>query len=86
MKSILITGGAGFIGSNLIEYLVNTYPEYKLVNIDSLTYAGNLKNLDSMKNVKNYSFIKGDICDRKLLEQIFQPFPYSDPEASAFRQ
>ena len=74
MKSILITGGAGFIGSNLIEYLVNTYPEYKLVNIDSLTYAGDLKNLDSVKNVKNYNFVKGDICDRKLLEQIFEDY------------
>ncbi len=71
MKSILITGGAGFIGSNLIEYLIESYPEYKLVNIDSLTYAGDLKNLDAVKNVKNYTFVRGNICDRGLLERIF---------------
>jgi dTDP-glucose 4,6-dehydratase len=74
MRSILITGGAGFIGSNLIEYLISSYPEYNLINIDSLTYAGNMANLDAVKNEKNYTFIQGDICDRKLLEQIFKDY------------
>jgi len=72
MKSILVTGGAGFIGSNLVEYLVQKYPEYQIVNIDLLTYAGDLKNLKSIENAPNYTFINGDICDRNLIERIFQ--------------
>tara|TARA_R110001583_G_scaffold49255_2_gene154190 strand:- start:3731 stop:4756 length:1026 start_codon:yes stop_codon:yes gene_type:complete len=72
MKSILITGGAGFIGSNLIEYLVEKYPDYHIVNIDFLTYAGDLNNLKSVEKAPNYTFIKGDICDRGLIERIFQ--------------
>ena len=72
MKSILITGGAGFIGANLVEYLVEKYPEYKIVVLDLLTYAGDLNNLKSVKNAPNYSFIKGDICNRMLVEQIFE--------------
>ena len=64
---ILITGGAGFIGSNFIRYIVSAYPEHSVVNLDALTYAGNLENLKDMEDRPNYRFIKGDICDRQLL-------------------
>ena len=72
MKSLLITGGAGFIGSNLVEYLIDKYPDYQIVVLDLLTYAGDVENLKSIKNAKNFTFIKGDICDRALVERIFQ--------------
>ena len=72
MKSLLITGGAGFIGSNLVEYLIEKYPDYQIVVLDLLTYAGNAEHLKSVKNAKNFTFIKGDICDRALVERIFQ--------------
>jgi dTDP-glucose 4,6-dehydratase len=70
--NILITGGAGFIGSNFIVYFLNKYQHIKLINLDKLTYAGELSNLDEVKNNKNYNFIKGDICDRGLVEDIFK--------------
>ncbi len=66
---ILVTGGAGFIGSNFILYMIEKYPDYKIVNLDALTYAGNLKNLKSIEKNKNYKFIKGDICDRKIVKK-----------------
>ncbi len=69
---ILVTGGAGFIGSNLLYYLMETYPDYYFVNLDKLTYAGNLENLKGLEERENYRFIKGDITDRRLLEPIFQ--------------
>ena len=69
MKKVLITGGAGFIGSNFIHYIAKKYPEYYIINLDKLTYAGNLENLKSLQKNKNYTFIKGDICDRKIVEQ-----------------
>jgi len=71
MKSILITGCAGFIGSNFAPYFLNKYPEYHLVNLDAMTYAGNLDNLDEIAGNARYTFIHGDICDRNLLEQLF---------------
>ena len=71
MKSILITGGAGFIGSHLIRLFVKKYPEYKIYNLDKLTYAGNLENISDIEGFKNYRFIKGDICDIELLAKIF---------------
>jgi len=64
---ILVTGGAGFIGSNFIIYMLNKYSDYKIVNLDSLTYAGNLENLKSIEDNSNYKFIKGDICDKELV-------------------
>lgn len=70
-RSLLITGGAGFIGSHLVRHLVNTYPEYRIVTLDALTYAGNLENLKTVEQAKNYRFIKGDICDQVLLDQVF---------------
>ena len=70
-KTILITGGAGFIGSNFVPYFCEKYPEYKIINLDKLTYAGNLENLRSCENMPNYSFVKGDICDADLVEKLF---------------
>ena len=64
---ILVTGGAGFIGSCFIRHMLNTYPDYKIVNLDALTYAGNLENLYDVKDNPNYEFINGDICDKKLV-------------------
>jgi dTDP-glucose 4,6-dehydratase len=71
MKKILVTGGAGFIGSNFIKYMLSKYKEYKIINLDKLTYAGNLENLKDVENNPNYTFIKGDICDKELVEEIF---------------
>ncbi|MBS7386081.1 MAG: dTDP-glucose 4,6-dehydratase [Alphaproteobacteria bacterium] len=71
-KTILITGGAGFIGSNFVPYFCEKYPEYKIINLDKLTYAGNLENLRSCENMPNYSFVQGDICDVDLVEKLFR--------------
>lgn len=71
MKSILITGGAGFIGSNFIIYFLEQNPQTKIINLDKLTYAGELSNLKDI-SLPNYSFVKGDICDRNLIESLFQ--------------
>lgn len=71
-ETLLVTGGAGFIGSNFIPYLLNKYPEYKIINFDKLTYAGNTDNLNELKDHQRYTFVKGDICDRELLEDLFQ--------------
>jgi dTDP-glucose 4,6-dehydratase len=78
MKSILVTGAAGFIGSNMVEHLVTTYPDYKIVVIDALTYAGDLENLNSVKNAKNFTFVHGNICDRSLIQRIFQHYLIQD--------
>ncbi|VXC10655.1 dTDP-glucose 4,6-dehydratase [Flavobacterium sp. 9AF] len=78
MKSILITGGAGFIGSNFIPYFLEHNLDYKLVNLDALTYAGNLENLKDVKNKSNYIFVKGDICDRKFIEELFDKYLFHD--------
>ncbi|OGI65830.1 dTDP-glucose 4,6-dehydratase [Candidatus Nomurabacteria bacterium RIFCSPLOWO2_01_FULL_39_18] len=69
---ILVTGGAGFIGSNFIIYIMEKYPDYKIVNLDKLTYAGNLENLKKVENNPNYTFIHGDICDRKIVERAME--------------
>src|SRR3989339_1531873 len=66
---LLVTGGAGFIGSNFIRLIVNKYPDYKVVNLDKLTYCGNLANLKDIEKSKNYKFVKGDICDKKAVEE-----------------
>lgn len=66
---ILVTGGAGFIGSNFIIYMMKKYSDYKIVNLDKLTYAGNLENLKSVENNPNYTFIKGDICDQEKVKK-----------------
>ncbi len=66
---ILVTGGAGFIGSNFILYMMEKYPDYEIINLDKLTYAGNLENLKSVSGNPKYKFIKGDICDRKAVKE-----------------
>ena len=70
MKNILITGGAGFIGSHLVRLMVNKYPHYNIFNLDLLTYAGNLENLRDVEGMANYRFIKGDICDVEFMSRI----------------
>jgi dTDP-glucose 4,6-dehydratase len=72
MKTILITGGAGFIGSHVVRLFVTKYPEYKIVNLDKLTYAGNLTNLKDIENKPNYEFVKGDIVDDDFILKLFE--------------
>ncbi len=67
---ILVTGGAGFIGSCFIRYMLNKHNDYKIINLDALTYAGNIENLDDVKDNKNYTFVHGNICDKKLVRDI----------------
>ena len=69
---IIVTGGAGFIGGNFIHHMVNKYPEYQIVNLDLLTYAGNLETLKPVENKPNYKFVKGDIADRKFVFDLFE--------------
>src|SRR5665648_929244 len=74
MKTILITGGAGFIGSNFVKMMLNKHPEYKIINVDLLTYAGNLENLTAIDSNENYFFIKADIRDRTEIEKLFNDY------------
>ena len=67
---LLVTGGAGFIGSNFILYWLKKYPQDKIVNLDKLTYAGNLENLKSIENNPNYEFVQGDICNPQLVNSL----------------
>jgi len=73
-KNILVTGGAGFIGSNFINYILSKRDDWKIINIDKLTYAGNLENLKSVEGNKNYHFIKGDISNRELIDYVFKKY------------
>lgn len=77
-KSILITGGAGFIGSHLVRLFVNKYPDYRIINIDALTYAGNLENLKDIEAAPNYKFVKASILDAVILNKIFSDYKISD--------
>ena len=72
MRTILITGGAGFIGSHVVRLFVNKYPEYKIINVDKLTYAGNLANLKDIEDRPNYRFVKADICDFETMLQLMK--------------
>lgn len=77
IKSILVTGGAVFIGSNFIPYFLSKHSDYQVVNLDLLTYACNLKNLKEVENNPRYQFVKGDICDRSLVESLFDQYNFS---------
>lgn len=74
MKNILITGGAGFIGSHVVRLFCNKYPEYNIVNLDKLTYAGNLENLTDVEQMPNYTFVKADICDFEAMRNLFTKY------------
>ncbi len=74
--NILITGGAGFIGSHVVRRFVNRYPSYNIVNLDLLTYAGNLENIADIQNAPNYTFVKGDICDEAFVNALFEQYRF----------
>ncbi len=73
-RNIIITGGAGFIGSHVVRLFVNKYPEYRIINVDKLTYAGNLKNLEDIENKSNYVFVKADICDYDRMLELMKEY------------
>ena len=75
-KNILITGGAGFIGSHVVRRFLNKYPKYHIYNLDALTYAGNLENLTDIEKKENYTFLKGDIMDESFIEALFQKYQF----------
>jgi dTDP-glucose 4,6-dehydratase len=78
MKNILITGGAGFIGSHVVRLFLNKYPDYNIYNLDKLTYAGNLENLRDVEHYKNYHFLKKDICDFERMKVLFKEYRITD--------
>ena len=78
MKKILITGGAGFIGSHVVRRFVNKYPDYRIFNLDALTYAGNLENLKDIESKENYNFLHGDITDENYINSIFKKYRFDD--------
>ena len=78
MKNILVTGGAGFIGANFVPYFIENNSDYHLVNLDLLTYAGNLENVSEVENHPRYTFVQGDICDRSFVEDLFKKFLFHD--------
>ena len=77
-KRILITGGAGFIGSHVVRLFVKKYPNYHIFNLDALTYAGNLENLVDIESKENYTFLKGDITEETYITEIFNKYNFTD--------
>ena len=73
-QTILITGGAGFIGSNFVPYFCEKYKDYNIINLDKLTYAGNLDNVKECESMSNYTFIQGDICDFDFIDNLFKKY------------
>jgi dTDP-glucose 4,6-dehydratase len=78
MKNILVTGGAGFIGANFVPYFIENNPDYHLVNLDALTYAGNLENVSEVENHERYTFVKGDIVDADFVKNLFDKYQFHD--------
>ena len=76
MSKILVTGGAGFIGSNFVRYMVEKYSEYNIINLDALTYCGNLENLKAIEDRDNYTFVKGDIRDKGVVDDLVRDCDY----------
>jgi dTDP-glucose 4,6-dehydratase len=76
MKNLLITGGAGFIGSNFIEYFLTQYSDYRIINLDKLTYAGDLNNLSEVQKYTNYEFVNGDIRNRPFVDTLFRKYQF----------
>ncbi|MCX7836288.1 MAG: dTDP-glucose 4,6-dehydratase [bacterium] len=74
--NLLVTGGAGFIGSNFLQFIYEKHPDWTVVNVDRLTYAGNLENIAHLSNWDNYSFIKADVCDKQVLDKIFEQYQF----------
>ena len=74
MKTYLVTGGAGFIGSNFVLYMLNKYEDIRIINLDKLTYAGNLENLKSIQDDPRHIFVHGDICDNALVNSLFEKY------------
>src|SRR5476649_2254668 len=74
MKNYLVTGGAGFIGSNFIHYMLEKYNDIRIINMDKLTYAGNLENLKAIESTSNYIFVQADICDKGPVEKLFREY------------
>ena len=72
MKTIIVTGGAGFIGSNFVFHMLGKYPDYRIICLDKLTYAGNLSTLASVMDNPNFRFVKADICDREAIYGLFE--------------
>ena len=78
MRNILITGGAGFIGSHLVKFFVKKYKNYNIINVDKLTYASNINFLNDINNFKNYTFVQADICDINKMKIIFEKYNISN--------